>query len=138
MYMWILSSSKVKYIYFVSVRWSSGYVGTDVISFFKGVRESNYQGEFVFSTEAVLKIIREPENRMLVRHWGVSTPFHLLQREGGLWILAGSSCGHQPEIAEKELKFNGTQVEVSKSSPEEVRIKSQCAWARHLTKGEVI
>jgi hypothetical protein len=45
-------------------------------------------------------------NRVRAGHWGISTPFHLVQRERGLWRLTGSSCGHQPEITEKELKFN--------------------------------
>jgi hypothetical protein len=33
------------------------------------------------------------------------TSFYIFQRGRGLWILAGSSCGHEPEIAEKELRF---------------------------------
>ena len=45
-------------------------------------------------------------NRLREGHWGVPIPLHLRQREEGRWILAGSSCGHQPEICEKKLKFN--------------------------------
>jgi hypothetical protein len=45
-------------------------------------------------------------NRIRGEYRTGSAPFYLTKSEGSLWIFAGSSCGHEPEIAEMELRFN--------------------------------
>lgn len=65
-----------------------------------------WTGQWILLWWSVSLWARTLGNRTRLGQWRISAPFHLRRREEGLWMLAGGSCGHQPEIYEKELKFS--------------------------------